>query len=140
MIQKDILRRLLAGFYVLPFSAFLLCLTYYSYRVRELLVAWLIFCSLFALLALMFLGVVLACSAGKYLVKWVSVANKVIPELAAGLAEFPPEAISDPRILVAETIKLADGPYAVVSAPDADSCAFIEITTPAGDVEDDVSK
>jgi len=131
MIQKDILRRLLAGFCVLQFFVLLVLLTRYSYRVKELLVCWLLFCSLFALLSLMFLGVVLACSAGEYLVKWVSVANEVIPELAVCPAEFPPEAISGPRILVAGTIKLAADPCAVLSELDLHSGVLIEIVSPA---------
>ena len=62
MIQKDIFRRLLAGFYFLQLSTLLLGLACYSYRVKELLVCWLFFCSLVALLALLFLGAVLALS------------------------------------------------------------------------------
>jgi len=118
MIQKDILRRLLAGFYFLQFSTFLLGLTSYSYRVKELLVCWLFFCSLFAILSLICLGAVLICYAGQYLVKWVNVANTVIPELAVCLVELPQEAISVPRILVAGNLEAAVAPHAPVDALD----------------------
>ena len=132
MIQKDILRRLLAGFYFLPFSVFLLCLTRYPYRVKELLVCWLFFCSLFAVLAFMLLAAVLACYAGHSLVNWVRAANTVIPdlvvipELVVCLAELPHEAISGQGILVAGTLKTAPGPYASVDALGARSCPLIE--------------
>jgi hypothetical protein len=135
MLQKDILHRLLLGFYVLQFSAFLLCLACYSYRARELLVCWLLFCSLFAVLALMLLGFVLAFHAGRSLVKWMRAGDDVISELAVCRAELPPEAIAWPGILATGALKAA--PYAVVSVPDADSCVPIEIASPA---EDDVSK
>lgn len=133
MIQKVIVRRLLPGFYVLQFSAFLLFLACYSYRARELLVCWLLFCSLFAVLALMLLGFVLAFHAGRNLVKWVRAASAVIPELVACLTELSPEAISGPGIHATGAPQLAAGPYAVVSVPDADSCVPIEIASPAGD-------
>ena len=136
MIQKDILRRLLAGFYVLPFLALLLWLIRSSYLAKELLVCWLLFCSLFAVLALMFLGVVLACSGGKYLVKWVSVANKAIPELAVCLADIPQEAIPDPRILAAGTFKLSTDTYATVDALDSDACLSIEVAPSAVNEQD----
>jgi hypothetical protein len=74
-MHKDILRRLLAGFYVLLFPALLLGLTRYSYRAKELLVCWLLFCSLFALLAVLFLGSVLACYAVHHLLNWPSAVN-----------------------------------------------------------------
>jgi hypothetical protein len=114
MIQKDTLHRLLAGFYFLQVCAVLLALTCYSYRVRELLVCWLFLCSLFALIALPFLGAVLAWLAGQYLLKWVSAAKTLIPELAVRFAELPPDAISAPRILVAGTPASMTGPYASV--------------------------
>jgi len=113
MIQKVILRRLLPGFYVLPFSVLLFGLTRYSYRAKELLVCWLFFCSLFALLALMFLGAVLACYAGWHLVNRVRVANAGIPESTACLEELPQEAISGPRIFVARTHRTGVGPIAL---------------------------
>ena len=103
MIQNRILRRLVAGSYVLPFFAFLLGLARHSYRAKELLVCWLLFCSFFAVVVLMFLGAVLACHAGYYLVTCVRAAYTVIPELVAGLAQPPEEDISAPRILIADT-------------------------------------
>jgi hypothetical protein len=96
MTQKVILRRLLPGFYVLQFSVLLLGLTHYSYRAKELLVCWLLFCSLFAVLALMFLCIVFAGFAGQLLVNWVRVAHAGIPELLACLEELPQEVISAP--------------------------------------------
>ena len=109
MIQNRILRRLVAGSYVLPFCAFLLGLARHSYRAKELLVCWLLFCSFFAVLALIILGAVLACQAGHYLVRWVRAAYIVIPELVAGLAQPPQEDISGPRILVADTQESVHG-------------------------------
>ena len=109
MIQNRILRRLLAGFCFLPFFAFLVGLARYSYRAKELLICWLFFCLFFAVAVLMFLGAVLACQAGHYLVRWVRAAYIVIPELVAGLAQPPQEDISGSRILVAYTRASVDG-------------------------------
>jgi hypothetical protein len=128
MIQKNILRRLLAGFYVLQFSTFLLCLTAYSYRVKELLVCWLFFCSLFAVLATMFLCAVLAWYAGQYLVNWVGAANTVIPELVVCLVELPQEVASGPRILVAGNLEAAVASYVPAAALDANS--YLQIAVP----------
>jgi len=127
MIQKDILRRLLARFYFLPFSAFFPCLACYSYRVRELLVCWLFFSSLFASIALLFLAVVLAGYAGRYLMKYVSVVKTVIPELAVRFAELPPDAISEPRILVAGALGRLTGSYACADPPDSHSGRLINV-------------
>jgi hypothetical protein len=110
MIQKDVLRRLLARFYVLQFATVVLCLTCYSYRVRELLVCWLLFCFLFAVLAIAFLAALLACYAGQYLLNWVGAANKVFPDLVVCLAELPQEASSGPRINVAGALEAGVGP------------------------------
>jgi len=131
MMHKDLMLRLPARFYVLPPSAFLLGLTLYSYRLRELLVCWLFFCSFFALLALAFLGVALACYALENLGKWVGVAKIVIPELAVSLAKLLCEAISAPRIIVAGDLKTAAGPSTSVSVLDAHSCLLIEAAPPA---------
>ena len=127
MIHKDILRRLLPGFYFLQFSALLLCLACYSYRVKELLVCWLFFCSLFALLAVMFLGAVLACYAGKYLVAWTTAARTVIPELAVCLVELPLDVISAPRILVTGTLALPADPFTTMNALDVPPSLLIEV-------------
>ena len=61
------------------FSFLLLGLGLHSYRTRELFVCWLIFCFLFALLALGVLAPVLACYAGK-----------VLLERIRGVAPVPP--------------------------------------------------
>ena len=131
MIQKHILRRLLAGFYVLPFLVLLLWLIRSSYLAKELLVCWLLFCSLFALLAVLFLGSVLACYAGRHLLNWMSVAKTVIPELAVCLADVPQESIPGPRILAAGTFKLSADTHATVDALDTDACLPIEVAPPA---------
>jgi hypothetical protein len=135
MIQKDILRRLLTGFYFLQFWALLLCLACYSYRVKELLVCWLLFCSLFAVLAVMFLGALLAFYAGKRLVAWTTAAHTVIPQLAVCLVELPLDVISAPRILVTGTIALSAVPYTTVNALtvnalDVPACLLIEVPAP----------
>ena len=127
MIQKAFLRRLLPGFYLLQFSTLLLCVARYSYRVKELLVCWLFFCSLFALLALMFLGAVLVCYAGKYVVAWTNAVHTVIPELAVCLVELPLDVISAPRILVTGTLALSADPYTPVTALEVPPCLLIEV-------------
>jgi hypothetical protein len=127
MIHKHILRRLLPGFYFLQFSALLLGLSCYSYRVKELLACWLFFCSLFAMLAVMFLGAVLACYAGKYLVAWTTAVHTVIPELAVCLAEPPLDVVSVPHILVTGTPALSADPYTTVSALEVPPCLLIEV-------------
>lgn len=137
MIQREILRRLLAGFYVLQFSAFLLCLTWYSYRVKELLVCWLFFCSFFAVLALILLGIVFAYYAARHLVNWVKVVYTGIPELAAFLAELPQEAIPGSRIPAAVAVESPLGPYTTVNAVEAPPCLLIEVSL---SIENGVSK
>jgi len=131
MMHKVPMHRFPARFYVLPLSAFLLALTVYSYRLRELLVCWLLFCSLFALLALVVLGAALACYLAQNLGKWVGVAKIVIPELAESLAKLAREATSAPRIIVAGDLKAAAGSPASVGVLDAHSCLLIEAVPPA---------
>jgi hypothetical protein len=126
-MRKNILHRLLAGFYVLLFPALLLGLTRYSYRAKELLVCWLVFCSLFALLAVLLLGSVLACYAVHHLLNWMSVAKTVSPELVASLARIPQEIGATPRILVAGTLETLAGPYPPVNALDAHSSLLIKV-------------
>ena len=60
----------------------------YSYHVRELLVCWLFFSPLFVLLALVILGGVLACYAGKYATHWASTTASITPMLALGSADL----------------------------------------------------
>jgi hypothetical protein len=127
MIQQVILRRLFKGFYFLQFSALLLGLACYSYRVKEFLVCWLFFCSLFAVLALMFLGAVLACYAGKYLLAWTTAAHTVIPKLAVCLVELPLDVISAPGILITWTIALSADPSTTVDALDVPACLLVEV-------------
>jgi hypothetical protein len=126
-MRKNILRRLLAGFYVLLFPALLLELTRYSYRAKELLVCWFFFCSLFALLAVLLLGSVLACCAVHHLLNWMSVAKTVIPELVVSLAQIPQKVRATPRILVAGTLKTLAGPCPPVNALDAHSSLLIKV-------------
>jgi len=129
MIQKSILRLPLAGLYVFQFSALLLGIIRYSYRFRELLVCWLFFCSLFAVLALMLLGAVLACYAGRYFVGWLRVANTVIPELAVGLAELPQAPNPAQRILVAESLTVVAIRYSSDDALDTHLYLLVAGTT-----------
>ena len=129
MMHKNFFRRFLVGFYFLAFSALLFGLTRYSYRAKELLACWLLLCSFFAVVAVMFLCAVLAWYAGKYLVKWVSVTKTIIPELAVRFAELPQEAISGLGILIAGTLKTPASTEASLDALEAHSGS-----TPAGGV------
>ncbi|HVS88510.1 MAG TPA: hypothetical protein VHF01_09870 [Candidatus Acidoferrum sp.] len=79
------------------FSGLLLGLSLYSYHVRELLVCWLFFSLLFGSLALVILGGVLACYAGKYVTVWARTAAPVTPVLELGSGELHLETISDAR-------------------------------------------
>jgi hypothetical protein len=72
----------------------LLGLSRYSYYVWELLVCWLLFSLAFALLALVFLGGVLACYAGKVVIHWASTVARVTPAISLGPAELHLKAIS----------------------------------------------
>jgi hypothetical protein len=132
MIEKDILRRLLARFYVLQFSTFILCLTCSSYRARELLVCWLFFCFLFAALAIVFLGALLACYAAQYILNWVGAANTVNPELVVCLPELPPQAVLGARVLVAPILEPTAGPYAPMDALDVRSGLLLAVPPSTG--------
>jgi hypothetical protein len=79
------------------FSGLLLVISVYSYRVRELLVYWLFFSLLFVLLALVILGGVLACYAGKYATHWASTTASIPPVLALGSAELHLNTVSGAR-------------------------------------------
>jgi hypothetical protein len=70
------------------FSGLLLGLGLCSYHVRELLACWLFFSLLFVSLALVILGGVLACYAGKYFIHWASTAARVTPVVALGSGEL----------------------------------------------------
>jgi hypothetical protein len=118
--------------YLLPLPALLLALSRYSYRAKELLVCWLFFCALFALLAVLFLGSVLACYAVHPHLNWKSVANTVMPELAGCLADIPQKAIPDPRTMTAGTLMLSTDTYKIADALDSDACLSIEILHSAG--------
>jgi hypothetical protein len=74
----------------------LLGLSLYSYQVRELLVCWLFFSLLFVLLALLILGGVFACSAGKYVTHWAwaRTTAPVTPALALSSTELQLTTIS----------------------------------------------
>jgi hypothetical protein len=135
MIQKAILRLQLPGLYALPFFALLLALARYSYHVRELLVCWLFFCSLFAALALISLGILFACFVGHLLLKWLSEVKAAIPELAVTLVEAPQESVSAAQILAAPTLNLSVGPCAPVIALHSASCLLIDLVPSS---EDDV--
>ena len=127
MIQKNTLRRFLPGFYLLPLPALLLALSRYSYRAKELLVCWLFFCSLCALLAVLFLGSVLACYAVHHLLNWMSLAKTVIPELAVCLADTPQEAILCTPILPTGTLRLPGDMHAIADTLASDACLSLDI-------------
>ena len=139
MIRENIFCWLPARFYPLPFSALLLVLTCCSYRAKELLVCWLLFCSFFSLLALVFLSVVLAFYAGRHLVQRLRAVNvnTLIPVLVARLAELSQEPILGPRLLTTWAFKLAVGLYPAVNLPDDDPRIRVEIASP---LESDVPK
>jgi hypothetical protein len=82
---------------VSQFSGLLLGFSLYSYHVRELLVCWLFFSLLFVVLALLILGGVLACYAGKYAAHWASTTAPITPVLALGSAELHLKTISGGR-------------------------------------------
>ena len=62
-------------------------LFFFSYHVRELLVCWLFFSVPFALLALLLLGVVVACNAGQHLVHWTGARIEVEPLVVLAVDE-----------------------------------------------------
>lgn len=61
------------------YSGVLLGLSMYSYRIRELLICWLFFCLLFALLVLLTLAGVVVSHAGKYVLDWTNAGARVTP-------------------------------------------------------------
>jgi hypothetical protein len=69
-------------------SVVLLGLGLYSYHARELLVCWLFFLLLFVPLALVILGGVLACYAGKYVLDRAGTAARSAPAAALGAGEL----------------------------------------------------
>jgi hypothetical protein len=68
---------------VSQFSALLL-VSLYSYRVRKLLVCWLLFTAVFAVLAFLVLTGALACYAAKYAIHRVSATAPVAPVVGLG--------------------------------------------------------
>jgi hypothetical protein len=80
---------------VLPVSGLFLGLGLYSYHVRELMVCWVFFSSLFVLLALLILGGVLACYAGKCVIEWASTTARATPEVALGSDDLRLKTISE---------------------------------------------
>jgi hypothetical protein len=137
MAHKVILHRLLAVSYFLPFSVLLLGFAHYSYRAKELLVCWFLFCSFFAVLALLFLSALLAWYAGLRLVELSLVAKTLSPNLALWLPRLLQGAVPRPRIVVAGALKTVVLPLAAVTVLDRHSCLLIEIAPAA---ERDVSK
>jgi hypothetical protein len=127
MIHENVSRRLPAELFALLFPALILGLTRYSYRAEELLVCWLLFCSFFALLVLVFLGVVLAFHAGQHLVRWVRAAKTVIRELVVSLAQPPQQVRATPRILVSGTLETLAGPCPQVNVLDSHSSLLIKV-------------
>jgi hypothetical protein len=127
MILKAILRPWLPGLYLLFFAAFLFALIRYSYRAKEFLACWLIFCSLFAALALISLGIVFACFAGHFLLKWLSVVKTVIPELVEALLQAPQAPVSGSQILSAASLNLPLAPYSPLIALDSAPSPLFEV-------------
>jgi hypothetical protein len=126
MIEKAILRLQLPGLYVLLFFALLLAFARYSYHAKELLVCWLFFCSLFAALALIFLGAVLSFFAWVNFVKLLAVARKLVPKLALYLAQLLQQVFSAPRIIAAGIPKTPAGLSASEDLLDTHSCLLIQ--------------
>ena len=87
------------------FSGIFLGLCLYSYHVRELLACWFFFCLLFALVALLILGGLLASHAAKYVMDWTNAGRP--PRLVAGIDPVKlqqlPETLESSAILSAET-------------------------------------
>ena len=128
MIHKDLFRRFLTGFYALGFSALLVGLTRYFYLAKEILVCWLLFCSVFAVLALIIFGVMLGTVAGQYLLKMLSVAKLVIADLVAALVAAPQRSRAVPSILAAATHKFPAGSCNSVVPLESGSYLLIEST------------
>ena len=85
--------------YALRLSGLLLGFSLYSYRIQELLVCWLFFSLLFVSLALVILGSVLACYAGKYVIRRVTTAARLRPVVALGSDNLPLQNMVDARKL-----------------------------------------
>ncbi len=111
----------------MQFCTFLLCLTCYSYRIKELLICLLFFCCFFAVLAFVLLGALFAGYAGQYLLNWIGAAKRVIPELVVALAQIPQEVVATPRILVAVALDPAVSPYVAMPALDAHSSLLVAV-------------
>jgi hypothetical protein len=80
-------------------TGLVLGLSLYSYRVRELLACWLFFFLMFVVLALVFLGGVLAWYAGQSGAHWAGGGVPATPALALASAEVQLETIADARQL-----------------------------------------
>ena len=80
-------------------SGLLLGLSLYSYRVRELVACWLFFITMFAVLALLILGAVLAGYAGKWVTDWAHITVPLTPVPVLASAGVHPETNSGARQL-----------------------------------------
>jgi hypothetical protein len=96
---EDSLKQFRKNHRLSQFSGLLLGLSLYSYHVRELLVCWLFFSLVFVSLALVILGGVIACYAGKYAAHWVRTTASLTPVLASGSVELHLKTISVARKL-----------------------------------------
>ena len=67
----------------------------YSYHMRELMACWFFFSLLFVLLALLILGGVLACYAGKCVIDWASKTPRVTPAVTLSTDDVRLKTISD---------------------------------------------
>ena len=85
------------GHRVAQLSGLLIGLSLSSYRVRELAACWLIFMTLFVVLALLISGAVLAWYAGRWATDWARTTGPVTPVLVLASAEVHLETISSAR-------------------------------------------
>jgi hypothetical protein len=97
--MEDSLSQLRATHWVSQFAGMLfgLGLILRSYYMRELLACWLFFGLWFVLLALIVLGGVLVCRAGRYVVHWAKTAARVTPLVEFGSGELHVKPILDGR-------------------------------------------
>jgi hypothetical protein len=93
------MRQLRESHRVSQLSGLVLGLSLYSYRVRELFACWLFFFLMFVVLALVFLGGVLAWYAGQSRTHWACEGVPATPALALASAEVQLETIADARQL-----------------------------------------
>lgn len=85
--------------HVWQFSGLLLGLSLYSYHVRELLVCWLFFTSIFVCVTLLILIGLLGVHAGERLTVWVRATTGMTPVLALAYVKHSVRRVSHAREL-----------------------------------------